>query len=233
MVHFTSIDAIGGIIFKPEIFHIFLGAISGLSLLAILTYIIQSKKQARLQADEKMRARQHWERQLKEYANKNNELTKAISLQRAQIDSMEQEIASLKGLKEELNKKDEYLRNETLAREKIQAGLKDAGSQIALLKKTLDSREGQLNDAGRIKEELGRMEQELRRREEELKSAQGELAGVRDKLKSAQEVYNGLREQYAELELQLDVINQSFALEKTLHSRLKEEHAQCQKPAPQ
>ena len=45
-------------------------------------------------------------------------------------------------------------------------------------------------------------------------------------------MHNGLKEQYADLERQVDALNQSLALEKTLSERLKEEESKCAKPAP-
>ena len=201
------IDRINELLLKPEIFWYFLGGLAGSSFLVILMYVFQSKRQSRSQEDEKAMTRQYWEKQLKEYVDKNNELSKTIHLLKSQIENKEKETASLDRLKEELSKKDESLRNETLAKEKIWVKAKDAENQLIVFKKNLESKEEDLGACNRL------------------------ISRLQDELKAAQEVYNGLKEQYADLELQLDAINQSFALEKSLHSRLKEEHAQCPKPS--
>lgn len=229
---FTLIDRINEILLAPEVFRYFLPGLSGLSFLVILAYLFQSKRRSRAQAARDVGARQYWEAQLKECMNKNNELSKKILLLESQIDNKDKEIASHNMLKEEFKRKDEYLRNETTAREKVSAELKETKNEISALKKDLEVKQESLNALGRLKEELNKNEQGLKEKEDEVTGLRSELLGAKERLKSAEEVYNGLKEQYADLELQVDAINQSFALEKTLHNRLKEEHAKCPKSPP-
>lgn len=226
------IDRINEILLTPEVFRYFLPGLSGLSFLVILAYLFQSKRRIRAQAAKDAGSRQYWEAQLKECMGKNNELSKKIILLESQIENKDKEIVSFNMFKEELKRKDESLRNETVAKEKIWSGLKEAESQISALKKDLAAKQESFNDLERIKQELNKKDQGLKEKENEIGSLRAELTGAQGKLKSAEEVYGGLKEQYADLELQVDAINQSFALEKTLHNRLKEDHAKCPKPPP-
>lgn len=229
---FTLIDRINEILLTPEVFRYFLPGLGGLSFLVILIYLFQSKRRAKKQVTKDAAARQYWEAQLKECMNKNSELSKKIALLESQIDNKDKEIASLNMLKEEFKRKDEYLRSETSAREKVSAEFKEAKNEISALKKDLEIKQESLNALGRLKEELNKNEQGLKEKVDEIIVLRNELLGAKERLKSAEEVYNGLKEQYADLELQVDAINQSFALEKTLHNRLKEEHAKCPKSPP-
>lgn len=229
---FTLIDRINEILLTPEVFRYFLPGLGGLSFLVILAYLFQSKSRSRAQAARDAGSRQYWEVQLKECMNKKSELSKKMILLESQVDNKDKEIASLNMLKEEFKRKDEYLRNEAVSKEKIWVELKEAEKRISALKKDLEIKQESLNALGRLKEELNQNEQRLKEKEDEIGNLRAELTGAQGKLKSAEEVYSGLKEQYADLELQVDAINQSFALEKTLHNRLKEEHAKCPKPPP-
>ncbi|TAN60154.1 hypothetical protein EPN16_05785 [bacterium] len=229
---FTLIDRINEMLLTPEVFRYFLPGLSGLSFLVILAYLFQSKRRAKKQAAKDAGARQYWEAQLKECMNKNNELAKKIILLESQIENKDKEIVSFNMLKEELKRKDESLRNETAAKEKIWANLKEAENQLSALKKDLEVKQESINGLEQIRRDLNKKGQELQEKEDAMGNLRAELTGARDKLKSAEEVYSGLKEQYADLELQVDAINQSFALEKTLHNRLKEEHAKCPKLPP-
>jgi chromosome segregation ATPase len=229
---FTLIDRINEILLTPEVFRYFLPGLGGLSLLVILAYLFQSKRRVKKQVAKDTGARQYWEAQLKECMNKNSELAKKIVLLESRIENKDKEIASFNILKEELKKKEESLRNETVAREKVWTSLKEAENQLSALRKDLEVKQESINGLEQLRQGLNKKDQELNEREDEIGNLRAELTGAKEQLNSSEEVYSGLKEQYADLELQVDAINQSFALEKTLHNRLKEEHAKCPKPPP-
>lgn len=168
--------------FQPNIFRYFLLGLAGLSVLAIIFYIIQSVRQNKFTEDERLKLTKYWQDQLKNCRNVNAEFSKSVESLKTQLDNQASQIHPLKL---ELNNKDDILRKEVLAKEKLW---------------------------------------------EELKNAESRLEKNHAEQKSLQEVYNGLKEQYADLERQVDTLNQAIALEKTLHERLQEEHAACQKP---
>lgn len=169
-------------VFQPKIFPYFLGGLAGLSILAIIVYIVQCVRQAKFAEDEKSGLTKYWQDQLKNYLNANAEFSKSAESLKAQLGN---QASRLESLELELKNKDDILRKEVLAKEKLWEELKNAESRL------------------------------------EKNHAEG---------KSLQEVHNGLKEQYADLERQVDALNQSLALEKTLHERLREERATCQKP---
>ena len=213
----------GEALFRPEVFQLFSRGLLGLTVLVILTYIIQSKRQARLLEDDKSRARQYWERQLKDYQNKNTELSKTVDSLKIQLDNQTREISSLQvQIKDGLSRKEEALRNATLAKERISDELKNAESRLLNLKNKLEFQEEGLAAIDKLKEGL-------KKKEDELKNEIAVKEKLADASKASQEVYNGLKEQYAELERQVDAVSQSLALEMTLHQRLKEEHGKCVK----
>ena len=209
-------------LFKPNVFQFFLGGLIALAVLVIFTYIVQSKRQAGLSQEDKIRTRQYWERQLKDYQNRNTELSKTADSLKIQLDNQAKELSSIGNIKDGLNRKEEALRNETLAKETISGELKNAEIQLLNIKNKLESAERESAAMDKLKEDLRKKEDDL---ENEI-SGKEKLAG---ELKTSQEVYNGLKEQYADLECQVDALNQSLALEITLHRRLKEEHSQCLK----
>lgn len=171
-------------LFQPDIFPYFLGGVAGLSILAIIIYIIQCARQSKWTEDEKSKLSKYWQDQLKNYLNVNRESSKSAESLKTQLDT---QISQLQSLKLEFNNKDDILRKEAIAKEKLR---------------------------------------------EELKNAESRLEKNHAEQKSLQEVHNGLKEQYADLERQVDALNQLLALEKTLTERLKEEHSKCAKSAP-
>ncbi len=248
------IDRINSILFDPEVFWYFLAGLAGIAFLDILIHIIFSKIRKKRLESEKKRAHQYWEGQLKECAAKNKESSKAIELLKAQLENKEKEIASYLRLKEELGRKEDALQQEARAKERALSQAKDSESALAGLKERLEASQKQSGRIGALEEELSVKEQELKKigqelggKEDELKNessrkeeltialndAERKLKSAQEQLESSQEVYSGLKEQHADLELQIDTLNQAFALEKSLHSRLKEEHARCHAPAPQ
>lgn len=169
-------------LFQPKIFPYFLSGLAGLSVLAIIIYIVQCVRQTKCTEDEKSKLTKYWQDQLKNYRKANAESSKSAESLKAQLDN---QASQLESLELELKNKDDILRKEVLAKEKLW---------------------------------------------EELKNAESRLEKNHAERKSLQEVHNGLKEQYADLERQVDALNQAIALEKTLHERLQEEHAACQKP---
>lgn len=221
-------------VFQPKIFPYFLSGLAGLSILAIIVYIIQSVRQAKFAEDEKSGLTKYWQDQLKNYLNANAEFSKSAESLKTQLGN---QAGRLESLELELKNKDDILRKEVLAKEKLWEELKNAEGRLAALKDKLEADEGELTQANKLKEELSKRENELKKEilagEKlglELKNAESQLEKNHAEGKSLQEVHNGLKEQYADLERQVDALNQSLALEKTLHERLREEHAACQKP---
>jgi chromosome segregation ATPase len=242
------IEKISAMLFTPEVFWHFLAGLAGVAFLVFLIHIIFSKIRKKRLESEKKRTQQYWEGQLKECSGKNKEFSKTIELLKAQIENKEKEIASYLRLKEELGRKEDALRQETLAKERISGQLKDTESALVGLKQRLETSQKEMARVGVLEEELSAKKQELSnkgeelsRKEDELKkeiskkeeltlalrNAESKLRSIQEEFKSSQEVYNGLKEQCADLELQMDALNQAFALEKSLHSRLKEEHSRC------
>lgn len=168
--------------FQPNIFRYFLLGLAGLSVLAIIFYIIQSVRQNKFTEDERSKLTKYWQDQLKNCRNVNAEFSKSAESLKAQLGD---QASRLESLELELKNKDDILRKEVLAKEKLW---------------------------------------------EELKNAESRLEKNHAERKSLQEVHNGLKEQYADLERQVDALNQAIALEKTLTERLKEEHSKCPGP---
>lgn len=185
-------------VFQPKIFPYFSGGLAGLSILAIIIYIVQSARQAKFTEDEKSGLTKYWQDQLKNYRNVNTESSKLAESLKTQLDN---QASQLQSLKLEFNNKDDILRKEVLAKEKLWEELKNAESRLTAFKNKLEAGEKEL----------------LR------------LVKIQDEQKSLQEVHNGLKEQYADLERQVDALNQSLALEKLSTVRLKEEHSKCAK----
>ena len=206
---------------RPEIFPYFLGGLAGLSVLVVLIYIIQSRRQARATEEEKSGLTKHWQGQLTDCQNTNAQLSKSAESLKAQLDD---QAAQAQSLKSQLSSKDDLLRKEILAKEEMWSGFKNKLQasekeliQVPKLKEDLSNREDQLKKGSLAKESL----------EVELKNTEGQLAKIQAEQESLREVHNGLKEQYADLERQVDALNQALALEKTLHERLKEEHNKC------
>ena len=223
-------------VFQPKIFPYFLSGLAGLSIWAIIIYIVQSSRQAKCAEDEKSRLTKYWQDQLENYLNVNAEFSKSAESLKTQLGN---QASQLQSLKLEFNNKDDILRKEILAKEKLWEEFKNAESRLSALKNKLEAGERELTQANKLKEDLNKREDELKKeilaKEKlclELKNAESRLEKNHAEQKSLQEVHNGLKEQYADLERQVDALNQSLALEKTLSERLKEEESKCAKPAP-
>ena len=96
----------------------------------------------------------------------------------------------------------------------------------------LEAGDRELTQSNKLKEDLSKRDDELRKEnaakenlQAELENTESRLVKIQAEQKSLQDVHNGLKEQYADLERQIDALNQSLALEKTLTERLKEEHS--------
>mgnify|MGYP001561472525 CR=1 FL=1 len=233
--YFDSLKPIIDTLFGAEIFPYFLGGLVGLSVLAVLIYIIQSRKQGRSIEDEKSRLAKSWQSQLNDCQNVNAELSKSVESLKAQLLEQANQMQTFKA---ELNNKDELLRKEILAKEQIWSGLKNTENELTTLKNKLQASEKELGQAAKLKEELSNRDDQLKkqildreRMEIELKNTEVQLAKIQTEQESLREVHSGLKEQYADLERQVDALNQALALEKTLHERLKEEHNKCTKSA--
>jgi len=216
-------------VFQPKIFPYFLSGLAGLSIWAIIIYIVQSSRQAKCAEDEKSRLTKYWQDQLKNYLNVNAEFSKSLESLKTQLDNGTREIESLKS---ELNNKDDCMRKEVLAKEKLWEELKNAESRLTALRNKLEAGDRELTQSNKLKEDLSKRDDELRKEnaakenlQAELENTESRLVKIQAEQKSLQEVHNGLKEQYADLERQIDALNQSLALEKTLTERLKEEHS--------
>lgn len=154
-------------------------------------------------------------------------------------DSLAQSGTDVNLLKEELRKNQEMLANEKAQREKLLAQLKDKDNSFKPLEEELNKLKSQPAQQGaldNLKEDLIQKEEALRNETiskeklwKEFQDAGSQLMKMRSELDSSKEVYQGLKEQYADLERLVDALNQSLALEKTLHQRIKEEHSKCLK----
>ena len=200
-----------------------------MSIFAIIIYILQSARQAKFTEDEKSGLTKYWQEQLKNYRNVNAEFSKSLESLKTQLDNGTREIESLKS---ELNNKDDCMRKEVLAKEKLWEELKNAESRLTALRNKLEAGDRELTQSNKLKEDLSKRDDELRKEnaakenlQAELENTESRLVKIQAEQKSLQEVHNGLKEQYADLERQIDALNQSLALEKTLTERLKEEHS--------
>lgn len=225
-------------LFKPNVFIIFVITFLTFSVLTIFIYIFSSNRQAKESEDYKIRLGQLYERQLDDYHNKNLELSKTVDSLKNQIKEQEKVNLGVDKLKEELDRKEDALRAEILAKEKVWAELKNSEKLLKDIKSQSEAKEKESIALNRLKEDFNKKEEELKveianknKVTAEIKELENQLEKVNGELKSLQEVYSGLKEQYSDLESQTEVLNQELALEKTLHQRLKEEHANCSKPA--
>ena len=232
-------------LFRPEVFKIFLGSMAGLSLALVVAYLILSKKQAKLIETDKNNLAQSWAGQVKTYESRDNELSRTIESLKAQLDSHVKEMEALRKEKEEdLRKKDEdlkrsegILRGEIAAKEKISKELQEAQSQLLEVNSQLELSEKEVSFVGKLKQDIeekeGTLKNEITEKEkllDNLKNAQDALSGLTQEVRASREMYHGLKEQYEDLERQVDALHQSLALEKTLHQRLKDEHSKCVRP---
>lgn len=212
------------ILLNPGVFYSFLTVVIVGAVLAVLNYILLSKKQNQLFEDEKLKMRDHWQKQVLDYSNKNGELSKKIELLTAKADEQAKQIESLNKLEESIKIK-EALRNEISAKEKLQLELKDSEGQLLAIKNILGSKEKEFTrELDELKEALGLKEEELKTRTLEndtiarkLKSVQEQLFLSQNELKLTREACSDLKDMNLDFERQVDALHQALALEKTLH----------------
>ncbi|MEK6568086.1 MAG: hypothetical protein AABZ27_05075 [Candidatus Omnitrophota bacterium] len=212
------------ILLNPGVFYSFLTVVIVAAVLAVLNYIFLSKKQNQLFEDEKLKMRDHWQKQVLDYSNKNGELSKKIELLTAKADEQAKQIESLNKLEESIKIK-EALRNEISAKEKLQLELKDSEGQLLAIKNILGSKEKEFTrELDELKEALGLKEEELKTRTLEndtiarkLKSVQEQLFLSQNELKLTREACSDLKDMNLDFERQVDALHQALALEKTLH----------------
>ena len=212
------------ILLNPKVFYSFLTVLIAGAVLAVLNYILLSKKQNQLFEDEKLKIRDYWQKQILDHSNKNGELSKKIELLTAKADEQAKQIESLNKLEESIKIK-EALRNEITAKEKLQLELKDSEGQLLATKNILDSKEKEFSRAmNELKEALRLKEEELKTRTLEddmttrrLKSAQEQLFLSQNELKLTREACVDLKDMNLDFERQVDALHQALALEKTLH----------------
>ena len=212
------------ILLNPKVFYSFLTVLIAGAVLAVLNYILLSKKQNQLFEDEKLKIRDYWQKQILDHSNKNGELSKKIELLTAKADEQAKQIESLNKLEESIKIK-EALRNEITAKEKLQLELKDSEVQLLATKNILDSKEKEFSRAmNELKEALHLKEEELKTRTLEddmitrrLKSVQEQLFLSQNELKLTREACVDLKDMNLDFERQVDALHQALALEKTLH----------------
>ena len=212
------------VLLNPKVFYSFLTVLIAGAVLAVLNYILLSKKQNQLFEDEKLKIRDYWQKQILDHSNKNGELSKKIELLTAKADEQAKQIESLNKLEESIKIK-EALRNEITAKEKLQLELKDSEGQLLATKNILDSKEKEFSRAmNELKEALHLKEEELKTRTLEddmttrrLKSVQEQLFLSQNELKLTREACVDLKDMNLDFERQVDALHQALALEKTLH----------------
>ena len=212
------------VLLNPKVFYSFLTVLIAGAVLAVLNYILLSKKQNQLFEDEKLKIRDYWQKQILDHSNKNGELSKKIELLTAKADEQAKQIESLNKLEESIKIK-EALRNEITAKEKLQLELKDSEGQLLEIKNILSSKEKEFSRAmNELKEVLRLKEEELKTRTLEddmiarrLKSVQEQLFLSQNELKLTREACVDLKDMNLDFERQVDALHQALALEKTLH----------------
>lgn len=212
------------ILLKPGVFYSFLTVVIVGAVLAVLNYILLSKKQNQLFEDEKLKMRDYWQKQVLDYSNKNGELSKKIELLTAKADEQAKQIESLSNLEESIKIK-EALRNEISVREKLQLELNGSEGQLLAIKNILDSKEKEFaRGLDELREALVLKEEDLKTRTIEndmtarkLKSAQEQLFLSQNELKLTREACADLKDMNLDFERQVDALHQALALEKTPH----------------
>ena len=212
------------ILLNPKVFYSFLTVLIAGAVLAVLNYILLSKKQNQLFEDEKLKIRDYWQKQILDHSSKNGELSKKIELLTAKTDEQAKQIESLNKLEESIKTK-EALRNEISAKEKLQLEFKDSEGQLLEIKNILSSKEKEFSRAmNELKEALRLKEEELKTRTLEddmiarrLKSVQEQLFLSQNELKLTREACVNLKDMNLDFERQVDALHQALALEKTLH----------------
>src|SRR3989338_229790 len=212
------------ILLNPKVFYSFLTVLIAGAVLAVLNYILLSKKQNQLFEDEKLKIRDYWQKQILDHSSKNGELSRKIELLTAKTDEQAKQIESLNKLEESIKTK-EALRNEISAKEKLQLEFKDSEGQLLEIKNILSSKEKEFSRAmNELKEALRLKEEELKTRTLEddmiarrLKSVQEQLFLSQNELKLTREACVDLKDMNLDFERQVDALHQALALEKTLH----------------
>ena len=212
------------ILLNPKVFYSFLTVLIAGAVLAVLNYILLSKKQNQLFEDEKLKIRDYWQKQILDHSSKNGELSRKIELLTAKTDEQAKQIESLNKLEESIKTK-EALRNEISAKEKLQLEFKDSEGQLLEIKNILSSKEKEFSRAmNELKEALRLKEEELKTRTLEddmiarrLKSVQEQLFLSQNELKLTREACVNLKDMNLDFERQVDALHQALALEKTLH----------------
>lgn len=216
------------ILLNPKVFYSFLSILIVCAILAVLNYILQSKKQNQLFEDEKLKIRDYWQKQILDYSSKNSELSKNIELLTAKIDGQATQIESLHKLEEGMKSK-EALRNEISTKEKLQLELEDSQGRLREIKNVLDSKEKEFAQTqNELKDVLRLKEEELKIRilendtiAQRLKNVQKQLSLSQNELRPYQEACADLKDKNLDFERQVDTLHQALALEKTLHQSLK------------
>ena len=212
------------ILLNPKVFYSFLTVLIAGAVLAVLNYILLSKKQNQLFEDEKLKIRDYWQKQILDHSSKNGELSRKIELLTAKTDEQAKQIESLNKLEESIKTK-EALRNEISAKEKLQLEFKDSEGQLLEIKNILSSKEKEFSRAmNELKEALRLKEEELKTRTLEddmiarrLKSVQEQLFLSQNELKLTREACVNLKDMNLDFERQVDALHQALALEKTLY----------------
>lgn len=212
------------ILLNPGVFYSFLTVVIVGAVLAVLNYILLSKKQNQLFEDEKLKMRDYWQKQVLDYSNKNGELSKKTELLTAKADEQAKQIESLSKLEESIKIK-ETLRNEISAKEKLQLELNGCEGQLLAIKNILDSKEKEFaRELDELKEALRLKQEDLKTRTLEnditalkLKSVQEQLFLSQNEFKLTREACADLKDMNLDFERQVDALHQALALEKTLH----------------
>ena len=107
-------------------------------------------------------------------------------------------------------------RRENAAKADLEARIKE----LALIDKF---REDLIKKEAELKNELANKQLLLA----DFKAVEGQYMALKNELVLKEEELSKLKEQYGELERYVEAMKQALALEKNMHSRLKEEHSNC------
>ena len=110
----------------------------------------------------------------------------------------------------------------------------DAASRESAAKADLEARIKELALIDKFREDLIKKEAELKNElankqllTADFKAVEAQYMALKNELVLKEEELSKLKEQYGELERYVEAMKQALALEKNMHSRLKEEHANC------
>ena len=126
------------------------------------------------------------------------------------------------------------LRKEKADKEKALAEIEGVRRQCAEVKLELEARIKELAVIDKFREDLSgkdaQLKNELANKQlllADFKAVEGQCMAIKNELVLKEEELNKLKERYGELERFCGAMKQALALEKNMHSRLKEEHANC------